>query len=144
MSQSESHQIPATRAQYLQQAAELFAKRGLDLTNLLHDGALPEDLVLEEHDFVPTLSLNRLVYAGAAQLGEQATINVLHSLFQDYCIPSVLSLFKPYLTMAAALEQVSEIFTLDSPGSAIFITQEQGKVWFCRKAYNDPLTQADR
>lgn len=134
------YQIPVTRSEYLQAFIDEFVKNGLDESQLLESSDLPLDLAYNQQGFVPTLSLNRLIYLAADELGVDQTIQSLRDVFRTKAVPSVLHLFASFSTVREALEETAEIFSKDSPGSRVFFRNEHDKHWFCRAAFNDSVT----
>ncbi|WP_394240815.1 helix-turn-helix domain-containing protein [Vibrio astriarenae] len=133
------YQVPVTRSSYLSAFVSVFSEAGLDKSKLLNESRLPIDIKSDDDEFVPTLSMRRLIYSAANELGEKRTLNLIRSVFRDKAVPSVLHLFAQYSTVREALEDTASIFSIDSPGSAVYLQTEQGKTWFCRSSYNEPF-----
>ncbi|GEM79905.1 helix-turn-helix domain-containing protein [Vibrio superstes] len=136
---STAYHVPVTRSSYINVFVSAFTDAGLNKVKLLNENRLPADIVSDEQELIPTLSLRRLIYSAAKELGDKVTLEIIQSVFRNKAIPSVLHLFSEYSTIREALSNAESIFTLDSPGSSVYLHSEYGKSWFCRSPYNEPV-----
>ncbi|USD43243.1 helix-turn-helix transcriptional regulator [Vibrio sp. SCSIO 43135] len=135
---SESYEIPVIRSTYLKEFITLFTKAGLNPDNLIFNNGLPLDLMQSDGDFVPNLSLNRLINAAADELGVEKTLDILFTHFKTLAVPHVLHQFEAYSTIGEALQHAKAIFSLDSPGSSVLAKSINGQFWLCRSNYQQP------
>lgn len=112
-----SYQVPVIQTNYAKILVQMFSEHGLDLHQLLEESGLPPDLIQSDSDFVPSESIKRLIYLTSVQLGVSKFTDLLGLAFRRRIIPHVLHQFVDYKTVGDALQNISKIFSSDSPGS---------------------------
>jgi AraC-like DNA-binding protein len=132
-----SYQVPVIQTNYAKILVQMFSEHGLDLHQLLEESGLPPDLIQSDSDFVPSESIKRLIYLTSVQLGVSKFTDLLGLAFRRRIIPHVLHQFVDYKTVGDALQNISKIFSSDSPGSQITLVEEHGQVWFCRRVLDE-------
>ncbi|QLE84800.1 helix-turn-helix transcriptional regulator [Shewanella sp. Scap07] len=125
--------VPLFKSEYTVVLVELLKQLDKDIYPIIDQAKLPENILQQDHDYVPEASVINLLDILMDKVGPEKYSQFIAAAAENIYIPRYLARMTDVSTLEGALKQFIELVHIESTHTHLQLKLLQNKMWFVRQ-----------